>query len=97
VAALVAFDAPLSAGADSFRHRDGTPFTDGETALIASATDEEWLLAEALRGGPGQASDPDAAAVASLLRLADGTGAAPLLVLRLRRSLVHPGGRYLSR
>jgi hypothetical protein len=84
LAALVEFDSDRSDLADMWVHQDGMPYADDEAALVTSATIGEWTLAEALRGGPGQAQDGHSAAVADLLRLAGGTDAATLLLLGLR-------------
>lgn len=84
LAALVEFDANRSDLADFWTHADGRPYADDETALITSATLAEWELAGALRGAPDQPPGPAAPAVASLLRIADGTEAGSLLLLGLR-------------
>lgn len=88
LAALVEFDADRSDLADMWVHQDGMPYGDDEATLITSATIPEWELAEALRGGPGAAPDAASAPIASLLRLADGTDAATLLVLGLRKAFL---------
>ncbi len=41
VALLTDFDVEQGGSRQRFRHRDGRPFTDEETELIGSATDEE--------------------------------------------------------
>jgi hypothetical protein len=84
LAALVEFDARRSDLADMWVHHDGMPYGDDEASLITSATLPEWELAEALRGGPDQALDERSSAMARLLRLVGGTGAATLLLLGLR-------------
>jgi len=91
LAALVAFDAAASTAADSWVHADGQPYSDAEASLIGSASLAEWELAEALRGGPGQASDPGAPTIAALLRLASGTALEVLLCTGLRQVLLPDG------
>ena len=91
LAALVDYDALASGAADSWVHGDGMPYTAAEAALIATASMDEWSLAEALRGGPGEVSDPGQAAIAALLRLASGTGLAPALGIGLRAVFLPDG------
>jgi hypothetical protein len=92
VAALLTYDAARSDEADAWVRADGTPLGDAEQNLIGSATDEEWALAEGLLGGPDVVSDPDAPAMAALLRLASGTDVASLLRAGLRQAFLHPDG-----
>lgn len=95
LAALVEFDAGSSDLADLWTHADGRPYADDEAALITSATIAEWELAEGLRVGPEPliSPDPDAAAVAGLLRLASDSPAATVLALGLRGTFVPVGGQ----
>ena len=88
LAALVEFDASRSDLADFWTHADGRPYADDEAALVTSASLGEWELADALRGGSGQAPGPAAHAIAALLRLATGTDAATLLLLGLREAFL---------
>jgi hypothetical protein len=92
IAALLSYDSPRSDEADAWVRADGTPLSAAEQDLIRSATDEEWALAEGLAGGPEPVSDPDADAIADLLRLASGTDAAPLLRAGLRQAFLRPDG-----
>jgi hypothetical protein len=92
IAALLTYDAPRSDVADAWLRADGTPLSGAEQDLIGSATEEEWALAEGLAGGPEPVSDPDAAVIADLLRLASGTDVASLLRAGLRQAFVRRDG-----
>ena len=88
IAALLGHDPDASRRADEWVRADGTPCPPAEVALIASATDAEWELSAALRGGSG----PAAALMAGLLRLAGGTDVAVLLRLGLRERFLPADG-----
>ena len=92
VAALLTYDAPRSDEADTWVRADGTPLSVAEQDLIRSATNDEWALAEGLAGGPEAVSDPDADAIADLLRLASGTDVASLLRAGLRQAFLRLDG-----
>src|ERR1022692_4093757 len=91
LAALIDYDAPASSSADSWVHGDGMPYTADEAALIATASMAEWSVAEALRGGPEEVSDPDQAVIAALLRLARAPPPAPLVGIGLREAFPPDG------
>lgn len=92
VAALLTYDAARSDAAGARVHADGTPLSDVEQDLIRVASHDEWALAEGLAGGPEPVSDPDADAIADLLRLASGTDVASLLRAGLRQAFLVPDG-----
>jgi len=84
VAALVDLDLGASREADAWIGLDGEPCSANEAELIISATGEERRLAEALRGPPGmEMLEPDAEAIAGLLRLAADSPPAPVLAADL--------------
>ncbi|HVB45744.1 MAG TPA: hypothetical protein VNF47_23975 [Streptosporangiaceae bacterium] len=90
LAALVSCDTPASRAADSWVHPDGTRCSAADADLLDSATSDEWQVAEALRGEPGELSGPDASALAALLKLALGTAPATLLCVGLRQAFTLP-------
>jgi len=94
VAALVDLDLAASRAAQAWIGLDGLPCSQNETELIISATGEEQRLAEALRGPRGmEMPEPDAEAIAGLLRLADGPPAPVLAVGLLQKFLIPDDSR----
>jgi hypothetical protein len=58
VALLVDFDVERTGSQQSFVHRDGRPFTEAETDLLGSATDEDMRAAAGeLAGAPERLAD----------------------------------------
>lgn len=94
LAALISYDPVASREADAWIGLNCEPCSDNEARLITGATDGEWLLAEAIRGTTGL-YEPDAEAIAGLLRLAAGSPIAGLLRLGLREAYLdgEPGDR----
>lgn len=91
VAALVALDPVASHEANACVGLEGNPFNENEAHLVVSATAEEWLLADALRGFPGaEVPVPDEEAIAGLLRLAEGSPQAPVLAVSLCQKFLIP-------
>ena len=94
VAALVDLDLAASRAAQAWIGLDGLPCSQNETELIISATGEEQRLAEALRGPRGmEMPEPDAEAIAGLLRLADVPPAPVLAVGLLQKFLIPDDSR----
>ena len=65
----------------------------GSGATTADATADECRLAEALHGtpgGPGGAPEPDAPAIAELLRLAEGSPSSGSFAVGLRQAFLIP-------
>src|SRR5260221_7300955 len=83
--------ANLMSDGDWLERLDDGPLSDAEQDLIRAATGEEWALAEGLAGAPEPVADPEAPAIASLLRLASGTDVVSLLRARLREMFAPPG------
>ena len=91
VAALVGLDLAASRAADAWIGLDGEPCSENEAELIISATGAERQLAEALRGPPGgEVPEPDAEAIAALLRLAAGSPSGAVLAVGLRQKFLVP-------
>jgi hypothetical protein len=88
VAALLSSDQAASSVAGVWIALNGEPFSPGDAELIDWATDQEWELAAALRGGRGDLSELDAEAIAGLLRLAAGADRAGPLRVGLRREFI---------
>lgn len=91
VAALMDLDLAASREADAWIGLDGEPCSENEAELIVGATAEERRLAEALRGSPGmELPEPDAEAIAALLRLADDSPQATILAAGLLQKFLIP-------
>ncbi len=91
VAALMDLDLGASREADAWIGLDGEPCSEIEAELSVSATGAERRLAEALRGSPGmELPEPDAGAIAALLRLADGSPQATVLAVGLLQKFLIP-------
>lgn len=91
VAALVDLDPMASREADTWVGLEGEPYSEHEADLVVSATVDEWLLAEALRGSPGtEVPVPKEEAIAGLLRLAAAAPRAPVLAVGLCQKFLIP-------
>lgn len=91
VASLMDLDLGASREAGAWIGLDGEPCSENEAELIVSATSEEGRLAEALRGSPGsELPEPDAEAIAALLRLADGLPQATIFASGLLQKFLIP-------
>ncbi|HEX2321765.1 MAG TPA: hypothetical protein VHJ18_22525 [Streptosporangiaceae bacterium] len=91
VAALVDLDLEASRAADAWISLDGEPCSEDEAELIVSATGTERRLAEALRGPPGtEVAEPEAVAMAGLVRLAADSPPAPALAVGLLQKFLIP-------
>jgi hypothetical protein len=91
VAALVDVDLEASRAADAWIGLDGEPCSEDEAELIVTAAGAERGLAEALRGPPvAEAAEPEATAIAGLLRLAADSPQAPALAAGLLQKFLIP-------
>lgn len=91
VAALVDLDPVASREADVSIGLEGEPYSENEAELVISATVDEWLLAQALRGPPGmEVPEPDEEAIAGLLRLAEASPQASVLAVGLCQKFLIP-------
>jgi len=88
IAALLSLDQAASTVTGAWTALDGQQFSASDAALIDWATDEEWDIAGAVRGARGELSELDAEAVAGLLRIADGTTRATLLLAGLYEEFI---------
>ena len=97
VAALVDLDPVASRESDAWIGLDGEPCSENEAELIIGATGEEQRLALALRGAPGmEVPEPDAEAIAGLLRLAEASPLAPVLAVGLCQKFLIPDDSWYS-
>ncbi len=91
VAALVDLDPVASSEADAWIGLEGEPYGENETELVTTATVDEWLLAEALKGSPDMVvPEPDEEAIAGLLRLAEASPQASALAIGLCQKFLIP-------
>jgi hypothetical protein len=91
VAALVDLDPVASREADAWIGLEGQLYSEDEAELVSTATVDEWLLAEALRGPPGlELPEPDEEAIAGLLRLAEASPQASVLAIGLCQKFLIP-------
>lgn len=97
VAALVDLDPVASREASTWVGLEGEPYSENEAELVTSATVEEWLLAEALRGSPGtEVPEQGEETIAGLLRLAEASPQAPVFTVGLCQKFLIPDDSWYA-